>query len=312
MGAISALRTTGGALSRNRVIFVATFIVALFSVLALSLWFAAQILFEPLVSLLAILLGSVVFFFIPPFLVGGILGMASEAVSGMTSLGTFVRVGKARYVTLLLANLLYGVLVFALYIVFFIIGAIAALVVFGVAFASSGGGGGHIGITAIVVFVLVVLILYLLFFLFIFFVQFFSVAVVVDEAGVTESFSRSYRLVRQNLLSTLGYMLLRFVVAIAILIPSAIVLGLVVFATGGLPTPPMTSPQAPGAPPFGGGFDISTAVLAAFAIGFLVLQTILSAVMTTYAVAFYRDRRAPDRDESEPENAQGPNQQPGD
>ncbi len=293
MGAISALRTTGGALARNPIIFVGTFIVALVGVLIQAPRYVVQ---APLVSVLVGLLGSIALFFVSPFLLGGILGMATEAITDRTSLGTFVRVGKTRYVTLLLATLLYGLLVFALLIAFAVIGVIAA-VVFGFVLA---GSGGDPGVGALVALALVVLALLVAFFLFYFFFQFFSVAVVVDEASVAGSFSQSYRLVRRNLLSTLGYVVLRLVLGVLILVPFLVVLVLVlVFATAGILHPPSPAPGTSF-----DGFGFSTVALVVVAVGFFVLQTVLSAIMSTYAVAFYRDRRAPNSAASESQRPQ--------
>ena len=300
MGAVSALRTTGGALSRNPIVFVGALLVALLSTASQLPQFAGPALESPAISLLASLLVPILSFFLAPFLLGGLLGMADEAVAGETSLGTFVRVGKARYVTLLLATLLYTVLSFALLIGLGIVAAIVVAVV-GVSF---GGGGGDPSLAVVAAIALVVLALVVVFLLFAFFLQFYTVAAVVEEAGVTECFTRSYRLVRQNLLSTLGYDLLTLLVWLLVTIPIFIVFVAAILVAGsGIPSTP--TPPSPGTPP-AAGFDPSLAVIVAGFVGLLVLQVLTSAITRTYGVAFYRDRRGFEEETESDEPSQRP------
>lgn len=288
MGAISALRTTGSALARNPVVFVGTFLLAIVQTLAQVPQFAAQTLASPGVSILISLLAPIVVFLLTPFLLAGVLGMAEEAVGGGTSLGTFVGVGKSRYVALLLATLLYTVLSVAIAVALVIVVAIVVLV-FGVA-TGGGGGGPNLAITAVIA--LVVLALVTGFLLFVFFLQFYAVAVVVDEADVTGSFRRSYRLVRRNLLSTLGYNVLSALVSALVALPFLAIAAGVVVLTGNVPSAlPTATPDAVA------HLDLSPLVVAAGAVGFVLVQLLTSAITRTYSVAFYRDRR-PDSDDS--------------
>jgi hypothetical protein len=282
MGAVSALRTTGGALARNPVVFVGTFLVAIAQTLAQAPQFAAQTLANPGISVLVGLLAPIVVFFLTPFLLAGVLGMASEAVGGGTSLGTFVGVGKSRYVALLLATLLYTVLSVVIAVALVIVVVIVVLV-FG---ATTGGGGGDPNLAIAAVIALVVLTLVVGFLLFVFFLQFYAVAVVVDEAGVTESFTRSYRLVRRNILSTLGYNVLSTLVSVLVTLPFLAVAAGAVVLTGSVPSaPPAMTPGA------SMGFDLSPPVIATGAVGLVLVQLLTSAITRTYSVAFYRDRR---------------------
>lgn len=304
MGAISAFRTTGGALSRNPVVFAGAFIFALVVILIGTTVSVIQFLSFPLVVLLASLLALVVLVFVIPFLRGGLLGMATEGVAGETSLGTFIRAGKDRYVSLLFASLLFIALEIALAVAYFILFGIVGVVVG----AASGGGEPGLVLTVAVLVLLLV-------FLFIFFlIQFFSVAVVVDEVGAIEGFVQSYRLVRRNLLSTVGYNLLSFLLTLVIAIPLAIVF-FIVFAliVGVSLNVPETTPTPTTPNPFSSvepGFF--AAILVVYVVACLAIRTPIKAITRTYAVSFYRDRRVPGRDESEPQNTQGPNQQPGD
>ncbi len=282
MGAVSALRTTGGALAHNPVVFVGTFLVAIVQALAQAPQLAARTFANPGVSLLVSVLAPIVVFFLTPFLLAGVLGMAEEAVGGGTSLGTFVRVGKSRYVALLLATLLYAVLSFVIAIALIIVVAIVVLV-FGV---TTGGGGGDPNLAIAAAIALVVLALVVGFLLFVFFLQFYAVAVVVDEAGITESFTRSYRLVRRNILSTLGYNVLSALVSVLVALPFLAVAAGAVVLTGSVPSmPPATTPSA------SMGFDPSPLVIAVGAVGLVLVQLLTSAITRTYSVAFYRDRR---------------------
>jgi hypothetical protein len=281
MGAVSALRTTGSALARNPVVFVGTFLLAIVQTLAQVPQFAAQTLANPGVSVLISLLTPIVVFLLTPFLLAGVLGMAAEAVDGGTSLGTFVGVGKARYVALLLATLLYTVLSVVIAIVLVIAIAVVVLV-----FGVTTGGGGDPSLAIAAVIALVVLALVVGFLLFVFFLQFYAVAVVVDEADVTGSFRRSYRVVRRNLLSTLGYNVLSALVSLLVALPFLAVVAGVVVLTGSVPSAPPTTTPAEAT-----NLDFSPLVIAAGAVGFVLVQLLTSAITRTYSVAFYRDRR---------------------
>ncbi|GAB6862500.1 hypothetical protein JCM17092_25890 [Haloplanus litoreus] len=62
------------------------------------------------------------------------------------------------------------------------------------------------------VFVGLVAIAVLVYLLVAFFVQFYGQAIVIDGASAIASFKRSYRVVRTNLLATVGYTLLAMVI----------------------------------------------------------------------------------------------------
>jgi hypothetical protein len=293
MGAVSSLRTAGGALARNPVILAGTFLGAAFGVGQ----FAAQGLEIPF---LGPLLG-LVSFLVSPFLAAGVFGMADEAVDGNTSFGTFLRVGRARYLPYLLASLLYAVLAGVVAFALVLVVAIVVLVGIGVGMGAAGNPEaiGALGTATVVGIALVVLVAVLLFVLFVFFLQFFGVAIVVDRAGVAGCFGRSYRLVRRNLLGTLGYSVLRILVNVLALVPFVVIAAVLFVAGGGgeviesLDASVNGTNATTGAPFDATGPALSPVALTGIAIAFLVYQTLVSGYLQTYAVAFYRDRRTP-------------------
>jgi len=97
MAALRALPTAASALVRNPVLFVAAGVVALLQLPQ----FGVQAL-GPLVASALSFAFSLAFIVIVPFVQGGLLAMANEAVDGRTTLGTFVPAGKGHYVQLLL------------------------------------------------------------------------------------------------------------------------------------------------------------------------------------------------------------------
>ncbi|MFP8953313.1 hypothetical protein ACLI4Z_10120 [Natrialbaceae archaeon A-arb3/5] len=149
--------------------------------------------------------GSLVAFLLGPFFLGGLIGMALEALEGSkTTLGQLVRSGKAFYVSLLGATILFGLLLFVVVFVGMFVGMFSLIIGFGVAGAESGAAailGAGLGLLVFLVLVLVVFAVFM-------FLQFFSTAIVVDGARAFDSFSRSIALVRANLLSVVGYSLL--------------------------------------------------------------------------------------------------------
>jgi hypothetical protein len=127
---------------------------------------------------------------------------------------------------------------------------------------------GGIGIVFAGVVALVALA-YLVAFLF---VQFYAQAIVVDDYSVTDSFTRSASLVRQHLLSTLGYSLVSLVIG-----------GLAGAVVGVSSTVVGNAPNA---------LDVeftSPAVIAGILLLVVVLSTLSSAFTSLYSVAFYRD-----------------------
>ena len=134
---------------------------------------------------------------VTPFILGGFLTMIDEGLDGSTRLESFVRGGKANYVSMLGATLLFGAILFgvsfaAMFVLIFAgVGAIAA---------GSGGGGMGIVLAGMAMAMLIVAVIYM-------FLQFYDTAIVVSDAGAVDSFSQSVDLVRQNIVSVVGFTL---------------------------------------------------------------------------------------------------------
>ncbi len=262
MALLSALRSGGRAAVRNPALFVVTTLVA-----ALQ---TPQMLAQTVDSTAAAVLSlafAALWVFLFPFVQGGVLGMANEAIGGGAGLGSFVREGKSHYVSL-----------FAVYLLTIGAGVVFGVVVVVAGFFGIGGflipGGNHSTAVLAVAGGIAALAL-LCFLLATFFLQFYAHAIVVDGVGAVAGLRRSVRSVRRHLLSSFGYALLSAVVGS-------------VFGAFGAAFSLLTTPEGVAA------LDLPTlslpaavALLAAFA----VVAGVVSAVMATFSVAFYREIR---------------------
>jgi hypothetical protein len=284
MAVLSSLRTALGSLVSAPVLFVASFLIGLVTLPQNAL----SLLGVPLAPNLL----QLVTFFVTPFLLAGLIGMAVEAQAGGTAVGTLSREGKAHYVPLLLGTLLRTAIQFAFGIVLVLFGVVAVVVGVGGAGALSEGGLdpgallGSLGLL-VVVFLLVVVVPYLVV---LFLIQFFPVAIVAEDRDVIAAFKRSYGVVRSNLLPAIGYSLLSWLVS---LIAAAPVTAFTLSRT----LSGFQQAGAGGTPPAGGGFGgagagslslfspVEVAVISAMS---LVLTTVLLAFKQSYAVAFFQ------------------------
>jgi hypothetical protein len=267
MRPLNALQRTLSTAIREPVVLGVAALVALLQIPILL----SQLL-PPLYAVFVSLGANLVVLVLAPFTQGGLLGLADSALDGEGDLRTFLRAGREHYVSLFAAYLvLIGVVLLA---------GVATLVLLAVAGAGfgavaagvSGAPGvmlpGGIGIVFAGVVALVALA-YLVAFLF---VQFYAQAIVVDDYSVTDSFTRSASLVRQHLLSTLGYSLVSLVIG-----------GLAGAVVGVSSTVVGNAPNA---------LDVeftSPAVIAGILLLVVVLSTLSSAFTSLYSVAFYRD-----------------------
>lgn len=284
MVVVTALRSALETLLREPVLFLAGLLVGLITLPQN----AAQLAGIPLVPTAL----QVLTFFVTPFVVAGLLGMADEARSGDTSLGTLRRTGRERYTALLLGNLLEFALVTALSIALVIVLLLVVAVVVGGSALAGGFDPSAVSPAAAGIAFLVVALGLLAFLLVVFFVQFFSVAIVVEEAGPVDAFTRSYRVVRENLLATFGYSVVTVVVGVVTTVPLT---GAVLWRTigslealdagagagGGMPV-------APGAGLGAVGTVFSPVEIAALSAISLLLSTVLTTFSKTYAVTFFR------------------------
>ncbi|KTG09057.1 hypothetical protein AUR64_14745 [Haloprofundus marisrubri] len=261
MAVLNALRNVPGALVRNPILVA---IVGLFGLLQAPQLLAQYV--SPLLSIVVSLLLLVVYVFGTPFVQGGMIGMADEALKTKTRFETFVQAGKRHYVSLLAAYLLVAGVALVLMVGLFI--AIFAGV-FSAATGSQTGLliGGGIG--------LVVGLVYLVF---AFFIQFYSHEIVLNGQSAISGLKGSVGLVRRNLLSTTGYFLVTFG-------GMFIVVGAMTVAQMFLmPQPSMAAATAAPA-------QLSlTSTLAQIVLS-TVLTAIIGSVGALYSVAFYREIR---------------------
>lgn len=223
----------------------------------------------PLLSTVISLVMSGVMLLFLPFYQGGILGMADEARTGSTSIGTLIEAGRSNYVSLLLS---YAV-VLAIAVAFGIIVAILA-VVGGVGLVAGGGQpspallavGGIVGLLLVVGYLAAMV-----------FIQFYGHEIVLNDAAVAEGFTRSIGLVRDNLLSTIGYSLLIFLGGGLVGAVSAVTSFLVA------PQEPFQSVVPELSLPF---------VVGAAAVS-LLATAVLGGFYATYSVVFYRTISGP-------------------
>jgi hypothetical protein len=265
MVVLSSLRRALSALGRSPVLFVVTGLAALLQLPALL---AGAL--DPGVAVVVTTVFNFGFILVLPFVQGGFLAMANEALAGSPALGTFVDAGKANYVQLLIG---YAVL-------------LGVNVVLGVgAFLLLLFGGGLLfvlapdptGLPVLAGLGLVVLLVVLVYLLVVFFVQFYAHAVVLDDHSAIDGFRRSVDLVRENLWAVTGYSLL-------LSVPGGL-FGLLVGGASFLLAPP-PGLESIGIP------RISLGAKAAVLLAVLVVTALSTAVFLVYSVAFYRELRA--------------------
>jgi len=258
MAALGSLRPAVRAVLRNPILIV---IVGLFGLVQLP-----QLAFQPTQPIVAAIVSlgiTGVLILVIPFFQGGLLGMADEALNGHTGLGTLVSAGQSNYVRLLLAYLA----IFAVNLVFGFIVFIAAILG-GIGVYAGDSGTGLLALGALVIVGILIALGYLLV---TFLIQFYAHAIVLSETGLVEGFKRSVGLVRQNIVSVIGYTL--------ILLVGSLFFG----AIGGIASI-ILSPQSMDVPlP-----DLSPAMLAGAAVLYVLSIAVLGAFYATYSVAFYR------------------------
>lgn len=260
MAAIRSLQPAIGSLVRNPIIIVVAAVVGLLQLPQLLVPTTS-----PLLSTAVSLGMSGLLLFLLPFYQGGIIGMADDARTGTTSVGMLIDAGKSNYVSLLLSY----VVVVAIAIAFGIIVAIGAVV--GGVGVVAGGGQPSPAILAVVGLIgFLVIVAYLAATVLI---QFYAHEIVLNDTAVAEGFTGSVSLVRENLLSTIGYSLLMFV-------GGGLIGGLSGAASVLLsPQPPLQS-MLP---------ELSLPVMISLGIVSVLATALLGAFYATYSVTFYRD-----------------------
>jgi len=288
MSAVQSLRTAVGALSRNPILFVGGLVYAAVLLPQRALQLASVPFVPALIQLLT--------FFVTPFVIAGVVGMAREAVDGDTSLGAFTATGTDRYVDLLLGTLVEFGIQLAFGVAFLVL-ALLALVA---------AGGGSVGPVTLVGAALVVA-LALAYLVVLFLIQFYPVIVVVDDAGPVDAVTGSVDFVRNNVVSALGYSAVTVVLGALAALP---VSGFAAYrfltsgpgSTGGESTPgPIGGGMSPGGPApeagapqmtdlfaGGAGLGLSTPEVIALSLVSMGTTALFFAFRHTYATTFYR------------------------
>ncbi|WP_363464929.1 hypothetical protein [Halogeometricum borinquense] len=268
-----SLQTAVEALRRNPVIAGLTVLLALFQ---LPLQFVP--LAAPSTTIIASAVSLVATVLVLPFIFGGILGMADEALDGTTNFGTFVEMGKRHYTSMLGAYLLLlgGGIVFG--IIAWVVVGLGTLVAIIPVFDSP-----RVLFPVLLLIMVVGSVLFFLLFLIPFiFLQFYGQAIVFDDEGAFSSFSRSVSIVRQNFWPVVGYSVVVF----------GISLGFGFF--GSLPASTLSSQLSPSATNtllsevLSGVPQISIVVSAALTLFATILMGLSAGLLLTFSVAFYR------------------------
>lgn len=208
MAVIQALKRTPATVLGHPIVFVAVLLYGLF----VTLLQIPQLLIqqEPLLTSVLSLVTVGVTIFVYPFLWGGLLGITNDAASGHSpSARRFVAHGRSFYLSILGAYLL----VYAIFVVLGLVIAIA-FIAGGVAFVLTDGGG--VGIAIIALLGLLFLAIYLAVMVV---VQFFLHAIVIEGTRAIEGVKRSLGVVRSNLLSAFGHVLVVFAGSFLVAIP---------------------------------------------------------------------------------------------
>lgn len=195
MSAIGSLSTALTTVRKNPILLAGGLLFALFS--------ESYVFLEVYGGMLAQLFVWPILIFAMPFFLAGFIAMVHEATDGSTSLESFVHGGKENYVSMLGATVLFMVIIFGLSFA-----AMFLLVFAGIGALAAGGGGGGLAIMLVGI-VIAVLIIGVVMFL-----QFYHTAIVISGAKAVDSFSKSVSLVRQNLVSVIGFSLIFFVIGL--------------------------------------------------------------------------------------------------
>mgnify|MGYP000120865638 FL=1 len=272
MGAISAAKHAGSALARNPILFLVATAFAIVQLPQILLQWSGLPLVASLLNLATVV--------VVPFLIGGIYGMAEEGLDGTTSLTTFVRAGRENFVSLLVAAIFFALAVFVVAFVAIIVVGFVTLLTVGIS-----GIEGGVSPTALVVPALVGFAFFLLYLATVVFLQFYEAAIVVDDADVLDSLKRSYRFVRGNLLSAIGFTVVRWVPGLL----TSLLTASLVFPSLDIDPDNLDSVEP-------GTVQNVYAQLSATDIGIIVATTLLTAGIVgaftrTYLIAFYVDHR---------------------
>jgi len=285
MATIKSLSESFGVLKRNLVVF------------AVGLLYAVIILPQTAASLFGIPIIPRVLqfltFFITPFILAGLLGMTYEGRVRDTSFGTFTKIGKAKYVSLLAGNLIQ----LLINVVFAVVGFVALLFTVGLGVSAAQGGSdvgssvlSGIGVVAIALFGGLVLVYLLV----MFFLQFFAPAIVADNVGVVDGYKRSMGVVKRNIVQTLGFGVLNLLVSILLLLPAIGVVLLTFVGTSGLESAGISG--ADSAAQTAGSGDLPILALVGVLGYSFITTTLVTPFRAAFSVSFYDNHRPSDWD----------------
>ncbi|MFC7255557.1 hypothetical protein ACFR97_06565 [Haloplanus litoreus] len=291
MSAIRALRTAVDALTGGPVLVFGGLLYALVVLPQQALQLAGVPLVPSLLQMLT--------FFLTPFVVAGVVGVARTALDGAASFDSFTAVGAKRYVDLLLATFVEFGIKLAFGIGFVVLGFLLLAV------AGSSGPAALVGLFVVAaVAVAYVLVL--------FGIQFYPVVVVLDDAGPVDAVTESVAFVRSNVVSTLGFSAITVLLGTLAALPFV---GPAVYrfattdptSTGGGPGPIGGGMSAGGAGTgaangtagapqladalsagMGSGLGLSTPAVVGLSLASLVATALFFSFRLTYATAFYR------------------------
>ncbi|MDS0258643.1 hypothetical protein NDI56_04355 [Haloarcula sp. S1CR25-12] len=280
MATIRSLTESFGVLKRNPVVF------------AVGLLYAVIVLPQTAMSLMGIplvpRLFQIVTFFITPFVLAGLLGMTYEGRVRATGFGTFTKIGKKKYVSVLAGNLINFVITAVFGFVTFIV------VVFTIGLTFSAAQSESVLSSIGIVFVAVLAGLGLVYLLVMFFLQFYAPAIVTDNVGVIEGYRRSVGLVKRNIVQTLGFGVLNLLLGLLLLLPAIALVVVTIFGAGALgagATAGAGSTGASGISGSTGGTGLSLVLIAGI-IGYSFITTVLmTPFRAAFSVSFYDNHR---------------------
>ena len=204
MAVIAAFKDGWTALLENPVLLAAGLIYAVGS----QLGTIGELVDSVVVSALA----SIGWFLLVPFVLGGLIGLAVDALRETDpSVAQFFGAGRTYYVRILLATVLFVVLVIGVMIVTMIPSFIVGVGLLGIASLESGAALG-IGVVLVLGYVLLLAV-------FMMYLQFYDAAIVVEDEPVVAALTRSVGLVRRNLVSVIGYSILWSILLNAFMVP---------------------------------------------------------------------------------------------
>lgn len=205
---VSAFKDGSTALRANPALLVAGLLVALTT----QLQNVGEFTDSPAISAA----GSLAWLVIFPFVLGGFIGMARNALRDSdASFGAFLAAGRRYYVRVLFATVLFLLIVLVAAIGLGIVSFVTGVGVLALGVLNETAGmAAAVGVTLVWLALLLVVIMFL---------QFYDTAIVVENEGTTDSLRRSVALVRANLRSVVGFSLLWVVLFNLFLVPEYLV-----------------------------------------------------------------------------------------